>query len=114
MDNYDVNPSYVYGGSLFWIIVGCIVGYFIGNSKNRPVLGFFLGLILGCIGWIIMLFIPTKHELVPAGWYPDPYGRHQRRYFNGASWQAQVIDNGVESIDDPATLPPMPPQPPTS
>lgn len=109
MDNYEYNSTYLYGGSLFWIIVGCIVGYFIGRSKNRPVLGFFLGLFLGCIGWIIMIFVPTKLPTQVAGWYPDPYGRHQRRYFNGVSWQAQVADNGVESVDDIMNLNPPPP-----
>ena len=59
MDNYEINQSHIFG-SLFWVIVGCLVGYLIGRSKNRPLVGFLLGFFLGCIGWIIMLFIPKK------------------------------------------------------
>ncbi len=117
MDNYEYNSAHFYGGTIFWVIVGGIVGYLIGSSKNRPVLGLILGIFLGCIGWIIMLFVPTKQLTTAAGWYPDPYGRHQTRYFNGVSWQAQVTDNGVQSVDNIDATPPPPPaapgQPPT-
>lgn len=99
-DTYEFTTVHL-GASLFWIIVGALVGFLIGRSKDRPVLGFFFGLILGCIGWIIMLIIPAKvAKGLVAGWHQDPYGRHQQRYFNGVTWQAQVSDNGVQSIDD--------------
>lgn len=42
----------------------------------------------------------------PAGWYPDPSGRHESRYFNG-QWTEQVSTRGVNSID-PLTAPPPP------
>ena len=28
-------------------------------------------------------------------WQPDPYGRHQMRWFDGARWTSMVSDNGV-------------------
>lgn len=35
----------------------------------------------------------------PAGWHPDPTGRHEHRYWDGTAWTAQVSDHGVPSID---------------
>jgi hypothetical protein len=34
------------------------------------------------------------------GWYPDPTGRHERRYWSGIRWSRHV-DNGGERADDP-------------
>lgn len=34
-----------------------------------------------------------------AGWYPDPVGRHQVRWWDGARWTERVADDGVEAID---------------
>jgi len=33
------------------------------------------------------------------GWYADPSGRHQYRYWDGASWTVHVADDGVQSDD---------------
>lgn len=38
-------------------------------------------------------------SLVPAGWLPDPTGRHQFRYWDSAQWTPAVADNGVTSVD---------------
>jgi uncharacterized protein YxjI len=35
----------------------------------------------------------------PAAWHPDPTGRHQLRYWDGAQWSHHVSDNGVTSTD---------------
>lgn len=40
------------------------------------------------------------------GWFADPTGRHQMRYWNGSSWTPQVSDNGQVSIDQPIMPPP--------
>jgi hypothetical protein len=32
-------------------------------------------------------------------WYADPAGRHQYRYWNGASWTEHVADDGIQAID---------------
>lgn len=34
-----------------------------------------------------------------AGWYNDPYGRFQQRYWNGAAWTEHVATNGVQQVD---------------
>lgn len=36
---------------------------------------------------------------VAAGWYPDPTGRHQFRYWDSVQWTPSVSDNGASSID---------------
>jgi hypothetical protein len=51
------------------------------------------------------------------GWHPDPSGRHEYRYWDGASWTDDVADDAVTSVDpvaeaaaptsaDPAPYPP--------
>ena len=35
----------------------------------------------------------------PPNWYPDPAGRLQYRFWDGAAWTDQVSDNGVQSAD---------------
>jgi uncharacterized protein YxjI len=36
-----------------------------------------------------------------AGWYADPLGRHQMRYFDGSKWTEHVASNGRQSVDPP-------------
>jgi hypothetical protein len=36
---------------------------------------------------------------VPAAWYPDPMGRHQQRYWDGAAWTHHVADDGETSVN---------------
>lgn len=35
----------------------------------------------------------------PAGWYGDPHGRFEQRYFDGTQWTEHVARNGVQSVD---------------
>jgi uncharacterized protein YxjI len=37
----------------------------------------------------------------PADWYPDPYGRHEMRYYDGSQWTEHVTSNGKQSVDPP-------------
>ena len=39
----------------------------------------------------------------PAGWLADPSGRHQLRYWDGATWTDQVSNDNVASTDPPAS-----------
>jgi hypothetical protein len=34
-----------------------------------------------------------------AGWFPDPSGRHQQRYWDGTAWSAHVSDGGTTGTD---------------
>ncbi len=41
-----------------------------------------------------------------AGWQPDPFGRHEYRYWDGSAWSDQVSDAGVVASDPPGGGPP--------
>ncbi len=44
----------------------------------------------------------------PQGWYPDPTGRHQHRWWTGRAWAAAVADDGVQSSDADGLVPGAP------
>jgi hypothetical protein len=35
----------------------------------------------------------------PPGWFPDPTGRHDHRWWDGAAWTGHVADAGVAALD---------------
>jgi uncharacterized protein YxjI len=43
-----------------------------------------------------------------AGWYPDPFGRHEMRYWDGRAWTANVSTRGVVAMDEPVGAPAVP------
>lgn len=42
-----------------------------------------------------------------ADWYPDPFGRHEVRYYDGAAWTEHVSSHGRQSTDPPTGTPKM-------
>ncbi len=44
---------------------------------------------------------PPPALLPPAGWYPDPSGRHEKRYWDGKGWSGHVSTGGVRSEEPP-------------
>lgn len=46
---------------------------------------------------------PDQAAPVPAGWYPDPYGASELRWWDGQNW--------TESVHPPVAAPPAPPAP---
>jgi putative membrane protein len=36
---------------------------------------------------------------IPAGWYPDPSGRHEQRYWREGEWTEHVSDKGATAVD---------------
>lgn len=42
---------------------------------------------------------PATMSANPPAWHPDPHGRHQMRYWDGAQWTQHVSNNGVQSVD---------------
>jgi Protein of unknown function (DUF2510) len=45
---------------------------------------------------------------MPSGWFPDPYGRHDYRFFNGTAWTADVSDDGQRYVDPYGAAPRVP------
>ncbi|MBW3555422.1 MAG: PH domain-containing protein [Actinobacteria bacterium] len=49
-----------------------------------------------------------------AGWRPDPFGRHEVRYWDGAAWTAHVADAGMQGHDEPVPSAEVTPPPPVT
>ena len=37
---------------------------------------------------------------VQAGWYPDPMGDHEFRYYNGSGWTGDVATDGFRNVTE--------------
>lgn len=48
----------------------------------------------------------TAHP--PAGWFPDPFGRFEHRFWDGFRWTEHVGANGTQMLDSPTVPPPAP------
>jgi uncharacterized protein YxjI len=48
---------------------------------------------------------PTQH---PPAWHPDPFGRHQQRWWDGQRWTEHVTTNGTAQLDPPTPAPVVP------
>lgn len=44
---------------------------------------------------------PPPVPSIPAGWNPDPHGRFELRYWDGARWTEHVSSAGEQSTDQP-------------
>ncbi|MGI9119318.1 MAG: phospholipid scramblase-related protein [Acidimicrobiales bacterium] len=44
----------------------------------------------------------------PANWNPDPFGRHELRYWDGSQWTKHVCSNGRQGVDPPGQGAPVP------
>jgi hypothetical protein len=51
----------------------------------------------------------TERSAAAEGWYRDPYGIHQDRWFSAGTPTSLVRDQGVEGHDDPPGYPPAGP-----
>lgn len=95
-----------------WIACG-VIGAVIGSSKRMgAAAGLIIGFLLGPIGLIVVAVSgrPSPLELVQtrpseAGWHPDPLGRFDGRYFDGARWTQHVgrveADGQRRQLEDP-------------
>jgi hypothetical protein len=88
-----------------------------GQNKTLWVVLIAVGLVTCMIGIVIelvyLLSIRPQLDRVAAGadpatvvsgspqsgWYPDPYARHELRYFDGMQWSENVSNGGVPGID---------------
>jgi hypothetical protein len=39
-------------------------------------------------------------QAISAGWYPDPLGRHEYRYWDSSAWTRHVSDQGIVGADE--------------
>jgi uncharacterized protein YxjI len=44
---------------------------------------------------------PTAPPEHPAGWHPDPFGRHESRWWDGSRWTEHVVSYGRQAVDQP-------------
>ena len=45
------------------------------------------------------------NQQYPAGWFPDPLGRYDHRWFNGTTWTSDVSLDGQRFVDPLGTSP---------
>jgi hypothetical protein len=100
-------------GFLFTTVYGAIKAG--QNGDAGWLIGIIAAWIIG-LGWLVGLIylvaiapgrasrpgaqIPQYAATAPApGWHPDPSGRHEHRYWNGATWTDAVSDQGVTSSE---------------
>ena len=50
----------------------------------------------------------TESQTPAADWYPDPFGRHELRYWDGTAWTEHVASHGRQSTDAPTGEAKMP------
>jgi hypothetical protein len=82
---------------VIWGVMG-VLGAMIGSGKKMGAGGgFFVGLILGPIGLIIVAVSagPSTLDRIEAkpseaGWHPDPLGRFDSRWYDGNRWTQHV------------------------
>ncbi|MPY96020.1 MAG: DUF2510 domain-containing protein [Acidimicrobiia bacterium] len=43
--------------------------------------------------------VDRRGALARPGWYPDPFERHQARFWDGERWTEQVADRARVSVD---------------
>lgn len=82
---------------MLWLICA-VIGGAIGQGKGLAGTGVLLGLLLGFIGIIIVILMKPKEPepafapsgppswTGPAGWFADPSGLPQQRYYDGRQW----------------------------
>jgi uncharacterized protein YxjI len=47
------------------------------------------------------------NQQAPAGWYPDSFGRHEHRYWDGFQWTHHVASRGLQGVDPPPNTSPV-------
>lgn len=50
----------------------------------------------------------TNTASMPPAWHPDPYGRHETRWWDGQHWTEHVTTQGASLLDPPTPTPTVP------
>ena len=70
-----------------------------------PVVIVFTIVVFGVPFVLLGLIVKARARVVPstrdvaAGWYHDPLGHHDQRYWDGDEWTDRVLAGGVEGLD---------------
>lgn len=94
---------------LFWCGVGGLVGALIGSGKGRAAAGFWLGLLLGIIGWIIVALLSPRQSYAAAVAAPGvanaaAMAQYQQQLRQWAVSEAIRRDPSLGANSDSATL----------
>lgn len=64
---------------------------------------------LAVVAWVVFAAVRAgvRHGQRPtalprgsaAGWFPDPFGRHDARWWDGSAWSEHVSTGGVQTVD---------------
>jgi hypothetical protein len=107
-------------GLLLWALLDCLQrpDWTYRRSGQDRVVWIIVIAFVGCVGPVVYLLVArpklaaaqrlgphTAQWPVPppvigsAGWYPDPAGRHERRWYDGNRWSEHVSDQNRPGID---------------
>jgi len=94
---------------IFWCGVGGLVGALIGSGKGRAVAGFWLGLLLGIIGWIIVALMSPRRTnsngtAAPVAANAAAMAQYQQQLRQWAVSEAIRRDPSLGASSDSATL----------
>lgn len=84
-----------------WVVVGGGVGYAIGNPKGQGGAGFALGLLLGFIGWIIVMVMEPSST--------EQQRRQQAQIATAVAMGTAIATSGTAGSGRPLGPPPLPP-----
>ena len=65
---------------LFWLIIGPVIGFAIGRARGRPEFGVALGLLVGPIGWLLLVLAPDARRKCPMCLGPVPEAARKCRH----------------------------------
>jgi hypothetical protein len=86
-----------------WAISVVVLGlvFFLVLRDAGEALGYavFLPTVSLALSWWRSKHRPAPRPPTRPAWYPDPSGRHERRYWDGAQWTENVLDGRVQSVD---------------
>jgi len=80
---------------LIFLVVGCIItgaiGAYVGRTKGRQTEGMLFGILLGPLGWIIVLLMPENKSSHPSG-LPADYLRKREAMNRNPSGPRKAAD----------------------
>jgi hypothetical protein len=89
-------------GAGLWLLIGSGIGALIDRRRNKVIVPVSAPSPVGSI----RSPLPARTESVgyqgDPGWYRDPFGRFEGRYWNGNAWTSNVASGGRTYEDDPS------------